>query len=257
MTASYVPVESLLESRAFRRLLAFSLALHVALFLIMTLRPHRSAVLISPSPVMVNVVDMPKPAGAAPVRKAAAKPPPPKPKPEAKPEPPKPKPKVDEIVIPKEPAPLAAKPKPAAKPELAAKPEPAPKSAEELLAELTKKVEARNPPSQPAAAAESGAAAPIAGGPGVFDPTLSPWVARVRTVVHSNWSGAQLCKAVPVFTLEVDENGALPTSSSRSRPATATATSRPSARSASPIRFPRLARGALALELGMNPKDTL
>ena len=63
MTASYVPAESLLESRAFRRLLAFSLALHVALFLIMTLRPHRSAVLISPSPEMVNVVDVPNPNG--------------------------------------------------------------------------------------------------------------------------------------------------------------------------------------------------
>lgn len=251
MTASYVPAESLLESRAFRRLLAFSLALHVALFLIMTLRPHRSAVLISPSPVMVNVVDVPKPAGAAPARKPAAKPPPPKPKPEAKPEPPKPKPKVDEIVIPKEPAPLAAKPKPAAKPE------PAPKSAEELLAELTKKVEARNPPSQPAAAAESGPTAPIAGGPGVFDPTLSPWVARVRTVVHSNWSGAQLCKAVPVFTLEVDESGALRdlelAKSSGDRYCDESAER--AIRKSDPLPAPP--RGALALELGMNPKDTL
>lgn len=249
MTASYVPVESLLESRAFRRLLALSLAAHVALFLIMTFRPHRSAVLISPSPVMVNVVDVPKPAGAAPARKPAAKPPPPKP--EAKPEPPKPKPKVDEIVIPKEPAPLAAKPKPAAKPE------PAPKSAEELLAELTKKVEARNPPSQPAAEAAPGPAAPIAGGPGVFDPTLSPWVARVRTVVHSNWSGAQLCKAVPVFTLEVDESGALRdlelAKSSGDRYCDESAER--AIRKSDPLPAPP--RGALALELGMNPKDTL
>jgi len=202
VSVAYAPPESLLESRTFKRLLAFSLAGHVALFLVLTLRPHRSAVLISPSPVMVNVVDVPKPATAPPAaKKPAAKPP--APKPEVKPEPPKPKPVVNEIVIPKEPAPLPAKPKPVAKPE------PAPKSAEELLAELTKKVEERNPTPEPIAAPAPGPATPLAGGPGTFDPLLSPWVARVRTVIRANWSGAQLCKGVPIFSLEVGANGAL------------------------------------------------
>ncbi len=250
MTSSYAPVEGLLESRTFRRFLAFSLAGHVVLFLALTLRPHRSAMVISPSPVMVNMVDVPKPAAAPPARKPAAKAPPPKPV--AKPEPPKPKPKVNEVVIPKEPAPLAAKPKPAAKPE------PAPKSAEELLAELTKKVEARNPPSELAAPSEPpGPAAPMVGGPGVFDPVLSPWVARVRTVVHSNWSGAQLCKGVPVFTLEVGENGALRdlqlAQSSGDRYCDESAER--AIRKSDPLPAPP--RGALALELGMSLKDTL
>ena len=43
----------------------------------------------------------------------------------------------------------------------------------------------------------------------MFDPTFSPWVARVKTAVRANWSGAQLCKGIPVFNLEVAENGAL------------------------------------------------
>jgi hypothetical protein len=89
-------------------------------------------------------------------------------------------------VIPKEPALL-----PAAR---WSRTEPAPKSAEELLAELTKKVEERNPTPEPAAPPAPGPAAPIVGGPGVFDPVFSPWVARVKLAVRANWSGAQLCK---------------------------------------------------------------
>ena len=247
MSVTYAPLESLLESRTFRRLLAFSLAGHVALFLVLTFQPHRTAVLISPSPVMVSVVDVPKPAAARP---AAKKPAPPKP--EVKPEPPKPKPAVNEVVIPKEPAPLPPKPKPVAKPE------PAPKSAEELLAELTKKVEERNPPApEPVAAAEPGPAAPIVGGPGVFDPVFSPWVARVKLAVRANWSGAQLCKGVPVFNLEVAENGALReielAHSSGDRYCDESAER--AIRKSDPLPAPP--RGALALELGMNLKDTL
>lgn len=203
MSAFYEPPESLLESRGFRRLLAFSLAGHLILFVILTLHPRSSATLISPSPVMVSVVDVPKPAAAA-VKKPAAKPPPPKPEPA--PEPPKPKPVVDEVVIPKEPKPLPAKPKPVPKP--VEKPEPT-KSAEELLAELTKKVEAQNPTPEPVAPPVPGPAAPIAGGPGTFDPLLSPWVARVQLVVRANWSGASLCKGVPTFDIDVDAAGTL------------------------------------------------
>jgi TonB family protein len=250
VSVTYAPPESLLESRTFKRLLAFSLAGHVALFLVLTFRPHRSSMLISTSPVMVNMVDVPKPAAARPAaKKPVAKPPP---KPEVKPEPPKPKPAVNEVVIPKEPAPLAAKPKPVAKPE------PAPKSAEELLAELAKKVEERNPPPpEPVARTESGPTAAIAGGPGVFDPMLSPWVARVKLAVRANWSGAQLCKGVPVFNLEVAENGALRdielAESSGDRYCDESAER--AIRKSDPLPAPP--RGALALELGMTLKDTL
>lgn len=208
----YVPPESLLESKAFRRLLAFSLAGHLLLFAILTLHPRGHAELISPSPVMVNVVQAPP---AAPAKPAApkAEPKPPPPKPEVKPPPPPPpKPVVNEVVIPKEPAPLPAKPKPAPKPveKPAEKPEPS-KTAEQLLAELTQKVETEHPDSVPETppSAPVAPAAPIAGGVGTFDPLLSPWVARVKTVVQANWSGAQLCKGVPKFDVDVDANGGL------------------------------------------------
>jgi TonB family protein len=205
VSAFYEPPESLLESRGFRRLLAFSLAGHVLLFVVLTFRPPSHATLISPSPVMVSMVDMPKPAAPAAVKKPAAKPPPPKPEPKPEPPPP-PKPVVDEVVIPKELKPLPTKPKPVPKPVEKAEPT---KSAEELLAELTKKVEERNPTPEPVAKAEPGPAAPIAGGPGTFDPLLSPWVARVESVVRANWSGAQLCKGVPTFDIDVEASGAL------------------------------------------------
>jgi TonB family protein len=251
VSIAYVPPESLLESRTFKRLLAWSLAGHVGLFLVLTFRPHSGAVLIASSPVMVNMVDLPKPAAARPAAKKPEVKPPAKP-PEAKPEPPKPKPEVKEIVIPKEPEPLA-KPKPVVKPE------PAPKSAEQLLAELTKKVEERNPQPElpPAPAPAPGPAAPIAGGPGVFDPTFSPWVARLKQAVRANWAGAQLCKGEPVFNLQVESNGALRdielAKSSGDRFCDESAER--AIRKSDPLPAPP--HGALELELGMTLKDTL
>ena len=249
MSAHYAPLESLLASRTFRRLLAFSLAGHLAIFLVLTFRAHLNAVLISPSPVLVNLVDVPKRAAAPP---AAAKPveKPAPPKPVVKPEPPKPKPVVNEVVIPKEPAPLAAKPKPVAKPE------PAAKSAAEILAELTTRVEERNPPPEPAAPSAPGPAAPIAGGPGVFDPMLSPWVARVRSVVRQNWSGAQLCKGIPSFAVEIEANGRLSdielAESSGDRYCDESAER--AVRKSDPLPAPP--RGAMSVVLALNPKET-
>ena len=100
MSSFSVPTESLLESRAFRRLLAFSLAGHFLVFAALVLRPSRHGELIAAAPVMVQVVQMPKPALPKPAP-PAAKPPPPKPE-EKPPEPPPPPPKpvVKEIVIP-------------------------------------------------------------------------------------------------------------------------------------------------------------
>src|SRR4029077_16359656 len=85
VSSSYVPVESLLSSSAFRRLFIVSLVLHVAVFLALVLRPPSNATLIASAPVMVTMVDMPKPAPAP--APPAAKPPEPKP-PEEKPKPP-------------------------------------------------------------------------------------------------------------------------------------------------------------------------
>ncbi len=249
MSTLYVAPESLFENRTFRRLIAFSLVGHLLLFVGLTFRPFRNTTLISPSPVMVNVVDMPKPAAPPAAKKAAAKPP--AAKPEVKPLPPPPKPVVNEIVIPKEPAPLA-KPKPVAKPE------PKPKSAEEILAELTKKVEAENPEPEPVvqAKAEPGPAAPIAGGPGVFDPLMSPWVARVRLVVRENWSGAQLCKGIPSFAVEIEANGRLSdielAESSGDRYCDESAER--AVRKSNPLPAPP--RGAMSVVLALNPKET-
>ncbi len=205
MSSSYVPVESLLQSSAFRRLLAVSLVGHVAVFLALVLRPHSNALSIASAPVMVQMVDLPKPAPAPP----AAKPPAPKPPeekpppPEPEPPPPPPKPVVKEIVIPKEPAPLQ-KPKPV--------PKTPPPSAEELLAKMTQRVEekeAANAP--PAPEATETAAAAVAPSAGSYDPLMSPWMARVQVKVQANWSGASVCegKAKPIFNVDIDASGHL------------------------------------------------
>ena len=206
MSSSYVPVESLLESSAFRRLFVVSLVGHLLVYGFLVFRPSSSATLIAAAPVMVQMVDMPKsaPAPAPP----AAKPPAPKP-PEEKPKPPEPpppppKPVVKEIVIPKEPAPLPAKPKP----------KTPPPSAEELLAKMTQRVEHQEAAKAPPAPAPGEAPAADQQGlpsPGMFDPLFSPWIARVKLFVKSNWSGASVCegKTMPVFNVDVDASGHL------------------------------------------------
>ncbi len=189
-----------MQSRAFRRLLGWSLAGHLIVYLSLVIHPFRSTDLIAATPVMVQMVDMPKgvpkPAPAKPAPKV-------KPPEEKKVEPPAPpKPVVKEIVIPKEPAPLAEpKPKPAAPPP----------SAEELLAKMTEKVEAQEaataPAEEPAQAEEATAATEFS--PGRFDPVLSPWLARVKTVVRANWSGASVCKGAAQFDVDIDPGGQL------------------------------------------------
>jgi TonB family protein len=206
----YVPPESLLDSKAFRRLLVLSLIGHVVLFVALTFRPHWGTQRFAPSPVMVNVVAAPPQPQARPAAPKAAPKPPPTPKPEVQPPPPPPKPVVNEVVIPKEVA--ALKPP---KPKPVAKPEPKPKTAEELLADLTNKVEKEHPDSVPDVPAEAPPAdtpqtTQVIGGPGVFDPVMSPWIARVGSILKSNWSGAQLCsKGYPVFDVDLDSGGAV------------------------------------------------
>jgi len=205
VSSFYVPTESLLQSRAFRRLLAFSLAGHVIVFLALVLRPPRSAMLISSSPVMVQMVSMPKSVAPKPAPAKPAPPPkePPKP-PEPEPAPP-PKPVVKEIVIPKEVKALPEKPKPV--PVEAKKPPPP--TAQELLAKMTEQVEAKEAQNAPPAPPSEAPAASTEATPGTFDPELSPWVARVRIFVRANWSGASVCRGVPEFDVDVDGGGQL------------------------------------------------
>jgi TonB family protein len=247
----YVPPESLLESKAFRRLLAWSLAGHVLLFAALTFRPRSDAMVFTANPVMVSVVAAP-PAAAPrpPAPKAAPKPAPKPPEPKVEPPPP-PKPVVNEIVIPKDPAPL---PKP--KPKPVAKPDPKPKTAEQLLAELTQKVETEHPDSVPDVPpqAQPGPPAPVVGGPGIFDPAMAAWQGKVKALIHSNWSGAQICKDTPIFDLEIDSAGGLEhlalAKSSGDRYCDESAER--AVRKSMPL--PPSPRGAITIELVLNPK---
>jgi len=210
VSSFYVPTESLLQSRAFRRLLVASLVGHILVYVALVISPFRRETTFSASPVMVELV-------AAPRLPPAPKPPAPKPavkeapKPEPAPPPPPPKPVVKEIVIPKEPQPLAKpKPKPAPEPPKAEKkPEPPPPSAEELMAKISEKVEAQEaakaPPNPPA----DSAAQPVQGGAGEFDPLMAAWQARVGVFVRSHWAGASICQAAPKFDVDVDAGGRL------------------------------------------------
>jgi protein TonB len=249
VSSFYVPAESLLQSRAFRRLLAFSLAGHVIVFLALVLRPSRDGQLISPSPVMVQIVAMPKAAAPKP---APAPPAPPKaqPKPPEPEPPPPPKPVVKEVVIPKELNPIPAKPKPAPAP-VAKKPPP---TAEELLAKMTEQVEAKEAANAPPPAPVETPAATEAA-PGAFDPLLSPWVARVRALVRGNWSGASLCTGTPQFDVDIDGGGqlthiALAESSGDSY---CDDTAERALRKSNPLPPPPR---ALSFTLTLNPKDT-
>jgi TonB family protein len=208
VSSFYVPAESLLQIRAFRRLLVFSLVGHLLVIFALVLRPSRHGELIASAPVMVQLVQMPKTAAPTPAP-PAAKPPPPKPE-EKKPEPPPPpppKPVVKEIVIPKEPAPLPAKPKPAPPP-AETKPKTPPPSADELIAKMTQRVEAQEaakaPPQQ---APDTQAPAAAVPSPGRFDPLYSPWIAGVKARVNANWTGASVCTAQALFDVDIGPDG--------------------------------------------------
>ncbi len=203
MSSFYVPTESLLQSRAFRRLLAFSLVGHLVVFLALVLRPSNRGQLISPSPVMIQVVSAPKSAAPKPAPAEAKKPPP---------------------------------------------------SAEELLAKMTEQVEAKEAANAPQEAPKEAPTA-IEGAPGAFDPLLSPWVARVRTLVRGNWSGASLCKGTPQFDVDIDAGGqlthiALAESSGDSY---CDDTAERALRKSNPLPPPPR---ALSFTLSLNPKDT-
>ena len=245
MSSSYVPVESLLASSAFRRLLAVSLVGHVAVFLALVLRPHSDATLIASAPVMVHDGRHAQ-AGARAARgeAAGAEAPREKPKPpEPEPPPPPPKPVVKEIVIPKEPAPLQ-KPKPG-------RPRRRRPRRSELLAKMTERVEQQEAAKRRAAArarGDRGPQAPLAPARGRLRPALLA-VDRPREDQGPRELVGRLGlrgEAMPIFNVDVDADGALSDIElSAVVRRLATATTRASARCASPIRCrPRRGRGS-------------
>jgi len=236
VSAFYVPTESLLHSRTFRRLLVFSVVGHILVFTALVLRPFRRETTFTASPVMVELVAAPKLPPA--------------------PKPPAPKPVVKEIVIPKEPQPLA-KPKPKPEPEppkVEKKPEPPPPSAEELMAKINEKVEAQEaakaPPNPPA---DTGQAA-VQGGPGEFDPVMAAWQARVSSYVRSHWSGASICQGSPKFDVDVDSGGRLSNIqlAESSGDSSCDQTGERALRMSNPLPAPPR---AISLTLNLNPKD--
>ena len=102
-----------------------------------------------------------------------------------------------------------------------------------------------------------GAAAVPAGGPGVFDPAMAAWQQRVKALIHSNWSGSQICKGTPIFELEVDSAGGLESlelaTSSGDRYCDESAER--AVRKSVPL--PASPRGAIEIELVLNPKAVL
>jgi colicin import membrane protein len=252
VSSFYVPAESLLQSRAFRRLLAFSLAGHLLVLVALVLRPSRHGELIAAAPVMVQVVQMPKAAVPKPAP-PAAKPPPPKPEEKPPEPPPPPKPVVKEIVIPKEPAPLPAKPKPA--PPVETKPKTPPPSADELIAKMTERVEAQEAAkAPPQTEPQNEAPAAAVPSPGRFDPIYSPWIANVKARVNANWTGASVCTAQSLFDVDIAPDGRVTrvVLTQSSGDASCDGTAERAIKKSSPLPPPPQ---AATYELGMDPKD--
>jgi TonB family protein len=180
------------RQRQFRRFVAISAAVHVALGLLFWVGPIRPTGKALPVVERVELVEALTAAPTARPAPAPARPAPPKPKP-----PPPPMPKV----LPKEPAPLPkpkpleakptpkpaeAKPKPEPKPK---EPEPAPEQDyEDVLAQLRDEVGQTAPPPAPAPADAAPAATGRPGGPGVVvDPETARWIREVKIHVTRAW----------------------------------------------------------------------
>ena len=170
------------RERQFRRFVAISAGVHVALALLFWIGPIR----IGPKKVLpvVERVALVETAPAPPAAKPAqAKPA--KPEPVPAPPPPPPPPPLKKV-LPKQPAPVAKPkpPEPKAKPEPKAepkKPEPAEQDLDDVLAELRneKGEEAPHPPA---------AAVGPAAGPGmVVDPATARWIREVKIHVTRAW----------------------------------------------------------------------
>jgi TonB family protein len=162
-TYSIAPVP-IWASRAFRHTVGWSIGLHVAAIALVALGPGLFSPRRASQTVFVDLV-----AAAPAPRKAPVVPPAAKTR--KKPA----KQAVREaVVIPKQPPPLRAKPKPAA-------PEPKALSPDEILAQFRAKLAAREPKK---AAAASGDA-------GIVDAQLAAYKARIQACLYENWAGAR------------------------------------------------------------------
>ena len=198
--------DSLLASVAYRRLLAWSCAAHLAGGVALVFSDQFRFRSSLPDPVYVSVVAAePRPEAAAPAA-------------------PPPRQEVDEIVIPRRPRPKPAsqaKPKPRPRAELAPRPEPKPKpraepasrpepkpktqsrpALDDLMARLQKTTSERPSGVKPGA--------DRAGRRGVFNPQLAAYRKRVESIVARNWVGSSACMArskFPVWEVRLAASG--------------------------------------------------
>lgn len=174
MSVPYPPSPTLLESRAFRRMLAVSAAAHAALGVALVWSPRIDARPLEPLPIYVEVVERvePPPAPARPPRQV-----------------------VEEVVIPERPVAIR-EPPPAP-----ALPEPEPKSADEILAELRERLGSPVPEATQASA------------PGRFDPELAAYRKQLKALLYANWAGARVFRTqgrfIAHFRVEVGADGSV------------------------------------------------
>ena len=180
---------SLWSAEPFRRLVAWSAGLHLALGLLLMISPRWRSSVDLPAATYVNIVAAPpQPAPPAPAAKPAPAPPP--------------RQEVDEVVIPEKPKALpkpTPKPAPKPTPKAAPKPKPAeppPPSTEDLMAELRESASSRTPP--PTAGAPGGAA-------GISDPERAAYTQQVHALLYQAWAGVQVCRSLrqPVARFQV------------------------------------------------------
>jgi protein TonB len=174
-----LPHESLFGSDAFRRMLLLSAAGHLlgALVLAFAGLPRLAPTL--PPPVFVEVVADPSP--PAPARQRLRQP----------------------VVIPKR---SRAEPEPKPKPKPQVEPEPQAPTAAEVLAQVRKKFEAR----EPSEARETPA---TLGARGRFDPLMAIYRKKVVALLHANFSGARAFSGDPAlrarYEVRIDPSGGL------------------------------------------------
>ena len=163
--------DSLLASDGFRRMFAFSAAAHVVGALVLTFGALPYSAPELPPPVFVEVVADPAP--PPPARQRVKEP----------------------VVIPKQSKPkpkpvVKVAPKPKPKPKPVAKPKPKPPSAAELMAQLRKNVDEREPSDE-----EPARATPAARGR--FDPIMAVYRRKVIALLQSNFTGARAFSSDP------------------------------------------------------------
>ncbi|MCE2391921.1 MAG: TonB family protein [Proteobacteria bacterium] len=200
--------DSLLASVAYRRLLAWSCAAHLAGGVALVFSDQFRFRSSLPDPVYVSVVAAePRPEAAAPAA-------------------PPPRQEVDEIVIPRRPRPKPAsqakpRPKPRPRAELAPRPEPKPKpraepasrpepkpktqsrpALDDLMARLQKTTSERPSGVKPGADRD--------GRRGVFNRQLAAYRKRVESIVARNWDDTSACMArskFPVWEVRLAASG--------------------------------------------------